>query len=192
MYNLHISSVGFQNFLPTVIGTLGYSRTITLALTCPPYLLAGAIGLVIAWTSGHWNERTWHIILCKSLVLVGFIIPAVTNNFAARMFSIFLFVGFSFGINNIILSWASSILGQTNEKKAAAIAICNTLGNMSNVYTPYLWPASDSPHYLTAWIVSICFALGVILIAMPLKLTLKAQNKRMKRDNPEATNFYVY
>ncbi|KAF5715803.1 tartrate transporter [Fusarium globosum] len=192
MYNLHISSLAFQNFLPTVIGTLGYSRTVTLALTCPPYLLAGAVGLLIAWTSGHWNERTWHITACKGIVLIGFIIPAVTNNFAARMLSIFLFVGFSFGINNIILSWISATLGQTNEKKAVAIAICNMLGNAANIYTPYLWPSSDSPHYLTAWIACICFAAGVILIAQVLKHALKAQNKRMRRDNPELTNFYVY
>ncbi|KAF4993959.1 hypothetical protein FGRMN_6090 [Fusarium graminum] len=192
LYNLHISSLGFQNFLPTVIGTLGYSTTVTLALTCPPYVLAAGVGLLIAWTSGHYNERTWHIISCKSLVMIGFIIPAATTNFAARMFSIFLFVGFSFGINNILLSWVSSTLGQTNEKKAVALAMCNMLGNLANVYTAYLWPSSDSPNYRTAWIALICFTAGVISITVLLKCGLKAQNKRMKRDNPEVTNLYVY
>ncbi|PVH94777.1 MFS general substrate transporter [Periconia macrospinosa] len=192
MYNLHISSVGFQNFLPTVMGTLGYSRTVTLALTCPPFILAAIVGLIIAWTSGHWNERTWHIVICKSIVLIGFIIPAATNNFAARLLSIFLFVGFSFGINNIVLSWVSSTLGQTNEKRSVALALCNMLGGLANIYTPYLWPSSDSPRYLTAWGASIGFAVGVILITLPLKYALKAQNKRMKRDNPEVMNLYVY
>ncbi|KAK7425540.1 hypothetical protein QQZ08_007981 [Neonectria magnoliae] len=192
MYNFHLSSIGFQNFLPTVMKTLGYSRTITLVLTCPPYLLAASVGIFIAWTSGRYNERTWHITICKCIVIVGFIIPAATTNLGARLFSIFLFVGFSFGINNLLIAWASATLGQTNEKKAAAIAICNTLGNLSSVYTPYLWPAKDEPRYLTAWMASIAFSIMVLVIAWGLKLSLKRQNRNMRRDHPELTNFYVY
>ncbi|KAJ4193891.1 hypothetical protein NW767_010130 [Fusarium falciforme] len=192
MYNLHLSSVGFQNFLPTVMETLGYSRTITLVLTCPPYLLAATVGIVIAWTSGRWNERTWHITICKCIVMAGFIIPAATYNLGARMFGIFLFVGFSFGINNLLLAWISATLGQTNEKKSVALAICNTFGNVASVYTPYIWPKSDGPRYLKAWMASIAFSIGVIVIAWAMRITLQRQNKKMRRDHPELTNFYVY
>jgi hypothetical protein len=192
MYNLHVSSLGFQNFIPTVMLGLGYSRTVTLALTCPPFFLAAIVGLIIAWTSGRWNERTWHIVVCKSIVIIGFIIPLATNNFAARLFSIFLFVGFSFGINNIVLGWASSTLSQTNEKKSVALAIINMVGNMSNVYTPYLWPKSDSPHYRTAWYASISFAVAVIVVALVMKYSLKARNKKMSQIDAEVRNLYVY
>ncbi|XP_014562302.1 hypothetical protein COCVIDRAFT_84502 [Bipolaris victoriae FI3] len=192
MYNLHVSSLGFQNFIPTVMLGLGYSRNVTLALTCPPFFLAAIIGLIISWTSGRWNERTWHIVICKGIVIIGFIIPLATSNFAARLFSIFLFVGFSFGINNILLGWSSATLGQTNEKKSVALAIINMLGNLSNVYTPYLWPASDSPHYRTAWCASISFAVGVIVVALFMKYSLKARNKRILMNNAEVKNLYVY
>ncbi|CAI6270251.1 unnamed protein product [Periconia digitata] len=192
MYNLHVSSLGFQNFIPTVMLGLGYSKTVTLALTCPPFFLAAIVGLIIAWTSGRWNERTWHIVICKSIVIIGFIIPLTTSNFAARLFSIFLFVGFSFGINNILLGWSSTTLGQTNEKKSVALAIINMLGNISNVYTPYLWPSSDSPHYKTAWYASISFAVGVIVVALFMKYSLKARNKKMSMNNAEVKNFFVY
>jgi hypothetical protein len=184
MYNLHVSSLGFQNFIPTVMLGLGYSRTVTLALTCPPFFLAAIVGLIIAWTSGRWNERTWHIVICKGVVIIGFIIPLATNNFAARLFSIFLFVGFSFGINNIVLGWASSTLSQTNEKKSVALAIINMLGNMSNV--------SDSPHYRTAWYASISFAVGVIVVALVMKYSLKDRNKKISINNAEVRNLYVY
>lgn len=192
MYNFHLSSVGFQNFLPTVMQGLGYTSTITLVLTCPPYLLAASVGILIAWTSGRWNERTIHITVCKCIVMVGFIIPAVTFSLGARLFAIFLFVGFSFGINNILLGWASATLGQTPEKKAVSLAVCNTLGNLASVYTPYLWPKSDGPRYLPAWLASIGFSIGVVVIAWGLRITLKRQNAKMRRENPEMTNFYVY
>uniref|UniRef100_A0A0D2YA28 Major facilitator superfamily (MFS) profile domain-containing protein n=1 Tax=Fusarium oxysporum (strain Fo5176) TaxID=660025 RepID=A0A0D2YA28_FUSOF len=192
MYNLHLSSVGFQNFLPTVMRTLTDSNTIALVLTCPPYLLAAGIGIAMAWTSGRWNERTLHITICKCIVMVGFIIAVSTLNIAARMFSIYLFVGFSFGINNIILAWISATVGQTSEKKAVSLAICNTFGNLAHVYTAYLWPSSDEPRYTTAWVSSIAFSLGVVVIAWGLRFHLKHLNKKTRRDHPEVTNFYVY
>lgn len=52
MQNLHLSACGFNNFFPTVIGSLGFSRTITLVLTCPPYLVSGVAGVVVGLTSG--------------------------------------------------------------------------------------------------------------------------------------------
>jgi ABC-type dipeptide/oligopeptide/nickel transport system permease component len=138
MYNTHISSVSFQSFLPTVVKTLGYSTTVTLALTCPPYLLAAAMAIIMSYTSGRYNERTWHITICKAIIIAGFIIPAVTTNVPARFVAIFIFVTFSFGINNIMLGWTSATLGQTPEKKAVALALCNSLGNMSSVYTVFV------------------------------------------------------
>lgn len=82
---------------------LGFERTITLVLTAPPYILAAIVGLVLAWSSGRMNERTWHITICKGIAIVGFIISVSTLNVGARYFSIYLFVAFSFGVNNIML-----------------------------------------------------------------------------------------
>ncbi|KAK7217286.1 hypothetical protein V2G26_005289 [Clonostachys chloroleuca] len=192
MYNFHLSTASFQNFLPTVISTLGYPRTITLALTCPPYVLAAIITVLVAYSSGRFNERTWHITVCKLIVVVGFVIPLATLNLGARMFGIFLFVGFTFGINNIILGWASATLGQTSEKKAAALAICNTFGNLASVYMPYVWPSSDGPRYVPAWSASIAFSLGTLLLAWALKAALKRQNKKIREESPDQVNLYVY
>ncbi|OBR05506.1 MFS transporter [Colletotrichum higginsianum IMI 349063] len=192
MYHLHLAANGFQNFLPTVMQTLGYSTTVTLALTCPPYILAAAVGILVSWTSGRYNERTWHITILKSIVIGGFVVAVATLNIAARLVGIVFFVGATFGINNLILGWASSTLGQTDEKKAVSIAMCNTLGSIASIYTPYLWPSSGSPRYLTAWIASIAFSVGVIVIAWWLRISLQRKNKKTREQHPEETNFYVY
>lgn len=192
MYNTHISSVSFQSFLPTVVRTLGYNTTTTLALTCPPYLLAAVMAVVMSYTSGRYNERTWHITICKSIIIVGFIIPAVTTNLAARMVAIFIFVTFSFGINNIMLGWTSATLGQTPEKKAVALALCNSLGNMSSIYTPYLWPSTDNPRFLKAWMASISFSVVAVLAVWTMRLSLQHRNKKLRQAQPDTTVFYVY
>ena len=192
MYNFHLSSISFQNFLPTVIETLGHGKILSLVLTFPPYCFAAVMGVVMAHSSGHFNERTWHITVCKSIVIVGFIIPAATDDNGARLFAVFLFVGFTFGINNIILGWVSSTLGQTSEKKSVSLAIANSLGNMSSIYMPYIWDARFAPRYLPPWFASIAFSAGCMALAWLLKVSLKRQNKRTKEENPNETNFYVY
>lgn len=50
--HVSMASTNFKNFFPTIVSTLGYNRTITLALTCPPYLVAGVVSVIWAWNSG--------------------------------------------------------------------------------------------------------------------------------------------
>jgi MFS family permease len=59
MQHMHLAANGFKNFFPTAVKTLGFETTITLVLTCPPYLIAGIISIAWSWSSGHHNERTW-------------------------------------------------------------------------------------------------------------------------------------
>lgn len=55
----HLGANGFKNFFPTAVETLGFDQTTTLALTCPPYLIAGIVSIAWSWSSGKLNERTW-------------------------------------------------------------------------------------------------------------------------------------
>lgn len=96
------------------------------------------------------------------------------------------------GVNNIILGWAASVVGQTPEKRAVSIAMANTFGNLASVYTPYLWPKSDEPRYMMSMMASIGFSAGVIVCAWVLRIHLQRRNKKMREENPETTNFYVY
>jgi hypothetical protein len=209
MDNLHLSANGFKNFLPTVVKTLGFNTTTTLALTCPPYIVAGALSILVSWSSGRRNERTWHITVSKAVAIAGFILSVATLNTAARYVGIVLFVGATYGVNNIILGknfnlsssapnadfptlgWTASTLGQTDEKKAVAIAMCNTLGNLASVYTPYLWPDSDAPRFLGAMGASIGFSAGVVVCAWVLRFFLKRTNKKL-RENENVVTVYVY
>ncbi|KAL5406332.1 hypothetical protein PMIN06_000558 [Paraphaeosphaeria minitans] len=192
MQNMHLSANGFKNFLPTVVKTLGFNTTITLVLTCPPYLIAAFASVAVSFSSGKFNERTWHISLSKAVAIVGFILGTATLNVGARYFAMVLFVGATYGVNNIVLAWTAGVLGQTHEKKAVSLAIVNTLGNLSFVYTPYLWPDSDAPRFGKAMYASVGFSAGVVLCAWAMRLILQRDNKKIRASNDEAINFYVY
>ena len=191
MANLHFTTNGFKNLLPTVIDTFGYGRVTTLGLTCPPYLLSGLVTILASWSSGRRNERCFHIIGCKVFTIIGFTICVSTLNIAARYVGIMIFVGATYGVNNLTLGWASSVMGETNQKRAIVIAICNTAGNLASVYSPFLWPDSDSPRYVTAMTSSIGFSLAVIGLALGLRFMLRRINRKMREENPDETNFYV-
>lgn len=64
MEHLNMASVNYKNFFPTVVGTLGFNRTITLALTCPPYLIAACITIATSWSSGKLPQSVscFHIL----------------------------------------------------------------------------------------------------------------------------------
>ncbi|RYP25233.1 hypothetical protein DL765_000114 [Monosporascus sp. GIB2] len=192
MANLHLSANGFKNYMPTAVESLGFSTTITLVLTCPPYLLASITSVLVSWSSGRFNERTWHITISKALAIVGFAVATSTYNIGARYFAMVLFVGATYGVNNINLSWVSATVGQTDEKKAAALAIVNSLGNLSFVYTPYLWTADSAPLFRPAMLASVGFSIGVIVVAWAMKWILIRINRKIRVADTEAINFYAY
>lgn len=192
MDNLHLSANGFKNFLPTVIDTLGYNTTATLALTAPPYIFSGFVSVAVSWSSGRYNERTWHITISKMVAVAGFVLSCATLNVPARFVGIMLFVGATYGVNNIILGWTASTVGQTDEKKAVAIAMCNSLGNLASIYTPYLWPSSAAPRYVQPMMASAGFSIGVVIVAWLMRFSLQRKNKKLKEQDPDVSNLYVY
>lgn len=161
MQHMHLAANGFKNFFPTALETLGFDRTITLALTCPPYLIAGVISIAWSWNSGRFNERTWHITIAKSVAIVGFVLGCTTLNTGARYFAMNVFTIGTYAVNSIVLGWVSSTCGQTKEKKASSLAIVNTIANVSFIWTPVssqgrLLSCSDAGEYMLTWLCSIC------------------------------------
>ncbi|KAF7557682.1 hypothetical protein G7046_g5975 [Stylonectria norvegica] len=192
MQNLHLSANAFTNFFPTVVGTLGFSHTMTLVLTCPPFVLAAIVGPLYGMSSGRFNERTWHITGGMGLAMAGFVIAAATLNTAARYFACFCFSVGVYAVNACILGWVSATLGQTMQKKAISLSFVNMMANASYIYTPYLYPASDGPRYVMAMGAEAGFAAGTIVCAWALRLWLMAENRKIRKSASENTLAYAY
>lgn len=192
MQNMHLSATSFNQFFPTVVSSLGFNKIITLLLTAPPSVVAGFVGVAVGLSSGRFNERTWHITVCMSAALVGFIISCTTLNVAARYVSCFLFASGVYAVNSVILGWVSATLGQTAEKKAVSLSVVNMVSMASFIYTPYLYPNSDAPKYVTAMSSNAAFAFMTIVCAWAMRLWLQARNNKMKRENPYSDVFYAY
>ena len=114
-----------------MVQTLGFSQIITLVLTCPPYLIAGAVTIAVSWSSGKFNERTWHITISKCVATVGFLVACAPIGVAGRYTAMVIFTIGTYGVNSLILGWCGSTCGQTPEKKAVAIGIVTTVMSKS-------------------------------------------------------------
>lgn len=136
MHHLHTATSTFRSFLPTLLNTLGYSTTITLVLTCPPYLLSAAVAIGFGLSSGRVNERTWHLTVFKCTAALGFVIGCASMNTGARLVAAFLFVGWTYGTTSITMGWLGITCSQTKEKRSMALATANTCASISQIWAP--------------------------------------------------------
>ncbi|KAL2106013.1 hypothetical protein VUR80DRAFT_7413 [Thermomyces stellatus] len=191
MQCFHLSACSFNSFFPTVIDTMGFNTTITLVLTCPPFIVAGAAGILCGWSSGRLHERTWHITAGLTTAIVGFIIAPSTLNVPARYVACFIFAIGAYSVNSVIIGWASSTLSQTVEKKAVVLAMTNVGGQIGYIYGAYLWPKYDEPRYGIGFGTSAGFAFLAICCAWIIRFFLIRENKRLKRNaQTEYVNLY--
>ncbi|KAJ3542221.1 hypothetical protein NM208_g4216 [Fusarium decemcellulare] len=192
MQHCHLGANGFKNFFPTAVKTLGFNQTITLVLTCPPYLIAGGISIAWSWSSGKFNERTWHITIAKAIAVFGFVLGCATLNTGARYFAMCVFSIGTYAVNSIILGWVSNTCSQTKEKKACSIAIVNCIAVASFIWTPYMWPESDEPRYVMAMSSSAALSIATAMGAWGMRYWLKQENKKIRQSENETTLYFAY
>ncbi|KAL4932060.1 major facilitator superfamily domain-containing protein [Aspergillus undulatus] len=178
----HLGANGFKNFFPTAVEMLGFNETITLVLTCPPYLVAGFISIAWSWSSGRFNERTWHITIAKAVAVFGFVLGCATLNTGARYFAMCVFSIGTYAVNSIILGW----------KKASSLAIVNCIAVASFIWAPYMWPSGDEPRYVMAMSSSAALSIATATGAWAMGFWLKHENKRIRQLENEAVVYYAY
>lgn len=184
------SAGAVTSFIPTIVATFGYSKVETLLLVAPPYVFATIAALTISYTSDKLGERAYHIIVPIFFAMAGYIIAASTMTLAARYLAMFLALGGVYGSYNVALAWISSTLPRPLEKRSAAIALINTVGNLAQIYSPYLYLKQNGPRYLSAMIANSCFCLACLAATWLLRWCLKRENGKL--DAAEAREGRAY
>ena len=95
----------------------------------------------------------------------------------------------AYAVNSVIIGWVSATLGQTGEKKAVSLSIVNVVSMASFIYTPYLYPESDGPKYVTAMSSNACFAFATIAAAWALRLWLMWTNRKLRKEQERTGTF---
>jgi MFS family permease len=176
--------VGGQSFFayfPTLCATLGYDTTVTLLLCAPPWVLSGIVTFTLTWYSDKNRTRYKCFVFANALGVLAFIIPISTMNKAARYISLFLMAQITAG-SPVVFAWTNDIFAREPAKRAVAIAVMNTTGQIGNVIGSYAWPSNWGPTYRYSYI--ICIAVLGVSTGMlgGMYLYLKHLNKQIERN----------
>ncbi|KAG1779745.1 MFS general substrate transporter [Suillus placidus] len=158
-----IASLSFGNFFPTLSATMGYNTTISLLLCAPPWILGTATSFFVARHSDVTGDRFWHITGPLLVGVVGFVIAISTMNTAVRYLSLFFMTQSSVAYV-IFLTWVLNTFSQSRSKRAAAVALINSMATFGNIGAPYFWPSSWGPSYVNSYL--ICILTSAMSIAM--------------------------
>ncbi|ESK85420.1 tartrate transporter [Moniliophthora roreri MCA 2997] len=177
----------FVIFFPTLTQTLGFNTTISLVLAAPPWLLVTVICCLNAWHADRTGERFFHITGWWWSVIVGFIIALATMNTVARYISMILMaLGYAgFGLT---LVWVANAVPRPPAKRAAAIAIVNSIGNLGTLIGSFVWKVQWAPKYHQSMIISLCALVLSSVLAFTIRQMLVRENKRLDSDELQGTN----
>ncbi|KAH8923810.1 MFS general substrate transporter [Atractiella rhizophila] len=152
-------------FIPTIASELGYkgrqaqymSASLPHASKAPPYAVAFVLSLSNNFHADWTRERIFHIAVPLIISGISYIVIAVVTHDKVRY--AFLCFGASgvWSALPVMLAYASECLARPASKRAVAVAIINSLGNLSSVYGSYLWPATDKPKYEKGFGVTCAF-----------------------------------
>lgn len=175
------------NFLPTLVQNFGYSTVHTLLLTSPPYLATVLFCLFNTWYSDRTSKRSPHIMYPSMVAAAGIIITIATTNTGARYFALFLMLPGTYGCFQVSNAWMANIAARPQKKRAIALAVNNSIGNLALVWTPYLYPSSAGPRYIVAWSVNLAMTAIIVVSTLILTICLRRCNKQMDNLTDDAT-----
>lgn len=171
------------NFFPAIVSSLGYSRTLSLLLTAPPYILAGFVYYGITWYSDRKNTVYPIILVCIATATVMYIIPMSTTNIGARYFSMMILPFASVGPQILLYKTMNLHLARPISKRAAASALVNAIGGTSNIWSSYLYYAP--PQFYAAFGTLMGCALLFALTITAYRWMVLRENKRLDSGEPE-------
>ncbi|CAK1361795.1 putative transporter [Cercospora beticola] len=182
-----VSAASVTNFFPTVVQTLGYSKTNTLLLTAPPYVLAVFCAFATAIHADKTGERFLHVSLPLLGGIASFVLAAATTAVAPRYVAMMLMLPTVYSSYVIILSWISNSIARPPAKRAAALAAINAVSNASQIYASYMY--IGGPRYIIAFSVNCGTLVMSIIMAAVLRVVLVRANKKL--DQGEAVEAAV-
>jgi len=181
---VQLLGLGFINFFPTIAGTMGFSTTVTLLMTAPPWILSTIVCCLNSWHADRTGERFLHQCVPWWGVLIGYIIGVSSMSIGGRYVAMFLmacgYAGFA-----LTLVWVANAFPRPPAKRAAAMGIINGIGNLGNLISSYTWQSRWSPDYHQSMFIGIACLTASTILALVLRWMLIQENQRLERDELE-------
>ncbi|RIB28638.1 major facilitator superfamily domain-containing protein [Gigaspora rosea] len=168
-------------YLPTIIYSMGFDPLKSQLLTVPPYFTGWCISLAITLHSDKTEERSFHLIFGGCLAIIGFFGLAMFENINLLYVSTFFCTAGLSTFAPLLVAWISSIFSTPHDKRAIALAMVNSFGNISGVLASMLYPTNDGPRYFKGHITNAFLLILVVILTVILRFMLINENKKMEQ-----------
>lgn len=166
LYMLGNGSATINYFIPTVLKSMGYTGVHAQWMSVPLWAVGTVFLIILPYTADRFGDRRWHITGALTLAFASAIICFQVTGDATRYTFLSFCVAGVYASLPLIMTWVSEVVGLPAEKRAVAIAVANSVGNLSAVYGSRLWPSEDAPRYGTGFTAIACFTgVGALMAA---------------------------
>ncbi|KAF7526850.1 hypothetical protein G7054_g10630 [Neopestalotiopsis clavispora] len=157
---------GFSTFLPSILKLdLGYTSLQAQYLSVPVYALGGISFLTAALLSDKWRRRGTVLLALDIFAVIGYaILLGVPNRPSVRYFACFMIaipIYCGPGLNQAYITGVANNMAP-HYRRATAIGIQQTIGNLAGVVAPQVYRAA--PYRLGHWcsLASVLISMGLI------------------------------
>lgn len=183
-FSCNVAFSSMPVFLPTLITSMGYSKTASQGLSAPPFLFAFFVVLGTAFLSDRLKSRSACMLFHALLAAAGYILlalaPYLSLGHVVRYLAIFPICAGFFSAVTIVITW--TVNNQvSDEGKGTGMAILNVFGQLGPLVGTRLYPESQAPFFVMGNAVCAGAMCVVAVLAVGLRVMLMRENERARR-----------
>ncbi|KAF7553142.1 hypothetical protein G7Z17_g3851 [Cylindrodendrum hubeiense] len=172
-----------SNFLPQIVQRLGYSVIKTNLWTVAPNAVGFVVLLVVAKSSDHFHERTFHVFGALATSLIGMILLItidVLEHLELAYFACFLMASGAYIPSCLVQSWHNN--NNLNENsRAATTGLLVGLGNFAGIMSAATFRIEYAPKYIPTLILTCCCNVTAMTFVLILGGWMKLENRRRNK-----------
>ncbi|KAK1957399.1 major facilitator superfamily transporter [Colletotrichum sublineola] len=172
------------NFLPLVIGRLGYDKVTTNLLTVPPNVTGFLVLLAVTYSSDRNRERTFHIAGSLTTSLVGLVVLAAIDaraHVAVAYFATFLLTAGAYIPSCLVHSWHNNN-NLSENSRAATTGLLVGLGNLGGILSAGTFRTTYAPRYAPTLIATAGCNVTCIFFTLWLGIWMRRENSRKNKE----------
>ncbi|KAL6404268.1 high-affinity nicotinic acid transporter [Ilyonectria robusta] len=172
-----------SNFLPQIVQRLGYSVIKTNLWTVAPNAVGFVVLLIVAKSSDHFHERTFHVFGALATSLIGMILLItidVLKHKEVAYFACFLMASGAYIPSCLVQSWHNN--NNLNENsRAATTGLLVGLGNFAGIMSAATFRTEYAPKYIPTLILTCCCNVIAMTSILILGGWMKLENRRRNK-----------
>jgi MFS family permease len=163
-------------FLPTIVRSFGFSSSVSLLLSAPPYLFAMFTQLPFAFHSDRVNERPLHIMVAVATQMLGyFVLLTAEAPWTRYIFGCLVAQSGASAAIVIYLSWVTSTFSGTGSQTRTAVstAAVISVGNLlAGYFGAFNFTKEDAPLYRSGFGRNVLWGFGTLACVALLRKML--------------------